>query len=216
MEAVRSHKQLLVRNLYWSIQHYYLQHECVLNHQGRTVSWNTSAGESASLTDVLLNNFVVDLHTMIIKFTKWNIFFLFATDWSVTDCTPNLKGRVGGTGGLHLVNKTTGLHIFIFIFLSGVWWDGLHADGRAEGPWLETVLGRHLQRDKEHEVIDIEFFSSSPMFKVEPGQNDQPRVCVCVIVVTRALTCCGLLLNDVVPVCIVHLTATVNITPVSV
>lgn len=32
VEAVRSHKQLLVKNLYWSIQHYYLQHVCV--HQG--------------------------------------------------------------------------------------------------------------------------------------------------------------------------------------
>lgn len=29
MEAVHSHKQLLVKNLYWSIQHYYLQHMCV-------------------------------------------------------------------------------------------------------------------------------------------------------------------------------------------
>ena len=28
VEAVHSHKQLLVKNLYWSIQHYYLQHVC--------------------------------------------------------------------------------------------------------------------------------------------------------------------------------------------
>lgn len=35
MEAVHSHKQLLVKNLYWSIQHYYLQRVCVVYQEVR-------------------------------------------------------------------------------------------------------------------------------------------------------------------------------------
>lgn len=30
VDAVRTHKQLLVKNLYWSIQHYYIYNMCVL------------------------------------------------------------------------------------------------------------------------------------------------------------------------------------------
>lgn len=119
-------------------------------------------------------------------------------------------------GGLYQVRRLQGLHNFIIIFIisdavegQG---DGLHADGRKGSLDGYSAGSSPGDRWKKKRVNQLEKHRN--LFKIL--MNDYKLTFFFLIwgwAVTMALTCSCFLLDDVVPVWIIHLAAAVNITP---
>lgn len=149
-KAVHSHKQLLVKNLYWSIRHYYLQHVCTNWSDMGSAPFQFNHPERWSASVACVEKLIAWGRSLIKNIG-------FNPDWTEKDRTPNLRASVHhwSRKGLQLIRRLQGYRSWLsslLVMQCRVEGARLHANGRGRVRWTGTVFGHLLQRDSNRKL----------------------------------------------------------------